>query len=58
MTATEWQKLWHFFIVHFSRQANKGKHSLPLGYATDYKFGFDFGYRAKLIQWLSNDFSV
>ena len=36
-------------IVHFGlQQANAGGHS-PLGYAIDCKFGFDFGFWAKLI---------
>ena len=32
-----------FLVVHFGLQGNARGHS-PLGYAIDYKFGFDFGF--------------
>ena len=42
-TASEGQKLWYFrYRALWSTGQCKG-HS-PLGYAIDYKFGFDFGF--------------
>ena len=46
--ASEEQKLWHFYLsCIWSTSQCKGV--LPLGYAIDYNFGFDFGFWAKLM---------